>query len=154
MANGNLIRTAVGLRSLRFAALPVLVLAGGCADEVQFQGKLFDVVGLSGNQQKSAEPKLAARAPLVLPPNNDRIPEPGTPADSVANEVAALNDPDKQAVLDKEELAKRQAEYCKVHYEEARSHGDTTGADLAVGPAGPCRGSVLSAIEKWNKGEE
>ncbi len=89
----------------------------------------------------------------MLPPNNDRIPEPGQPADAAANDVASLNDPDKKAVLSKAELQKKQAEYCKVHYEDAKSRGDDN-ADLAEGPLGPCRGSILTAIEKWNKGDE
>ncbi len=97
---------------------------------------------------------MAERAPLVLPPNNDRIPEPGQPAEAAANDLAALDDPDKKAVTSKEELQKKQDEYCKVNYEDAKLRGDQTGADLAVGPMGPCKGSVLTAIEKWNKGEE
>lgn len=153
MAKGNLSRHSVGLRALRFAAVPTLALLGGCADEIQLQGKIFDAVGLGANQQKSAEPKMAERAPLVLPPNNDRIPEPGAPPDAAATDVAALDDPDKKAVVSKAELEKQQAEYCKVHYEDARARGDDN-ADLAEGPLGPCRKSVLTAIEKWNKGEE
>ena len=138
---------AIGLPSL------MLLVAGCSADDIEFNGKLFDAVGLGG-KTKSAEPKLAARTPLVLPPNLERLPEPGTAPEAVASDVAALNDPDKQAQTSKAELERQQAEYCKVHYEQAKQHGDQTGADLAVGPAGPCKGSVLTAIEKWNKGEE
>src|SRR5262245_10319053 len=115
MAKGNKSRRSIGLRALCIGAVPALALLGGCADEIQFQGKIFDAVGIGANsQQKSAEPKLAERAPLVLPPNNDRIPEPGQPAAAAANDVAALDDPDKKAVLSKAELQKKQAEYCKV----------------------------------------
>jgi hypothetical protein len=153
MAKGNLSRQSVGLRAVRFAVVPVLALLGGCADEIQLQGKIFDVVGLGANAQKSGDPKMAERAPLVLPPNNDRIPEPGTPAEAAATDVATLDDPDKKAVTSKAELEKQQAAYCKVHYEEARARGDDN-ADLAEGPLGPCRASVLSAIEKWNKGDD
>lgn len=154
MAKGNKSRHSIGLRALLIVAVPALAMLGGCADEIQLQGKVFDAVGLGANSQKSSEePKLAARAPLVLPPNNDRIPEPGQPPEAAATDVASLNDPDKKAVLSKAELEKKQAEYCKVHYEDARSRGDDN-ADLAEGPLGPCRKSVLTAIEQWNKGEE
>jgi hypothetical protein len=154
MAKGNLSRHSVELRSLRFAIVPMLALLGGCADEIQFQGKIFDAVGIGANSQKSGgEPKMAARAPLVMPPTNDRIPEPGAPVEAAATDVAALNDPDKKAAVNKAELERQQAEYCKVHYEQAKSRGDDN-ADLAEGPLGPCRGSVLSAIEKWNKGDD
>jgi hypothetical protein len=153
MAKGNLSRPSVRLRFARFAVVPILALLGGCADEIQLEGKIFDAVGIGANAPKSAEPKMAARSPLVLPPNNDRIPEPGTPAEAAAADIASLDDPDKKAVASKAELEKQQAAYCKVHYEEARARGDDN-ADLAEGPLGPCRASVLTAIEKWNKGDQ
>jgi hypothetical protein len=136
--------------------LPALALSlAGCSmDDVEFNGSLFNAVGLGGSQAKAKEPKLAARAPLVLPPNLERLPEPGAPADPAANEVAALNDPDKQAQVSKAELERQQAEYCKVNYEQAIAHGDVTGADLATGPLGPCKGSVLTAIKNWNQDEQ
>ncbi len=86
-----------------------------------------------------------------MPPSLERIPEPGKPADAQAAQasLAALNDPDSKAKKSRAELEKQQAAYCKVHYEDAKVRGDDT-ADLAEGPLGPCRGSVLTAIKKWN----
>lgn len=133
-----------------------LLALGGCgADDVQLNGKIFDAVGLSGTTAKQEEPKLAQRAPLVLPPSTDRIPEPGKPADAQAAQtnLAAINDPDMKAKASRAELEKQQAAYCKVHYEEAKQRGDDN-ADLAAGPLGPCRGSVMNAITQWNKGED
>jgi hypothetical protein len=137
-------------------SVPLLMgLVAGCSmDDVEFNGGIFNAIGIGGNKTKAEEPKMAARAPLVLPPNMERLPEPGTPPEAVSGEVAALNDPDKMAQVSKADLERQQAAYCKVNYEDARAHGDVTGADLAVGPLGPCRGSVMSAIEKWNKGDE
>jgi len=136
------------------AILPVALALGACsADDVELNGKLFDAVGLN-NTTKSAEPKMVARAPIIMPPNLERVPEPGKPAEAVASDVtAALNDPDQNEEQAKAELQRKQAEYCKTNYELAKAHGDKD-ADLATGPLGPCRGSVLTAIEQWNKSED
>lgn len=131
--------------------------AAGCAmDEVQFNGGLFDAVGLSDSaraKSSSSEPKIAERAPLVVPPALDRLPAPGDPAVQDAN-LAAIRDPDAVKAADQKELERQQAEYCKVHYEQAVQRGDDAEASTATGPLGPCRPSVLNAIKKWNSAEE
>lgn len=141
-------------RGARLALLlPLVLAAAGCsADDIEFNGKIFDAVGLN-TKTKSTEPKLAERAPLVMPPNLERVPEPGAPPEAAAGDVASLNDPDRTAKTSRVELERQQAEYCKTHYELAKARGDQT-ADLASGPLGLCRGSILSAVEKWNKDEE
>lgn len=140
---------------LILSVLPLLAFAGGCSmDDVEFNGGLFNAVGLGGNKEKSAEPKMAQRSALIIPPKVDRIPEPGTPPEAAASDVAALDDPDKKAVTTKADLERQQAEYCKKNYEDAKAHGQETAADTAAGPLGSCRGSILTAIEKWNKSEE
>lgn len=142
-----------GMRVLRVAVLPLLLAVAGCApDEVELNGKIFDAIGLN-TKTKSTEPKLAERAPLVMPPDVNRVPEPGKPPEAAAPEVAALNDPDKLKKTTKAELERQQAEYCKKNYELAKAHGDSTGADLATGPLGPCKGSVLTAITNWTKSD-
>lgn len=143
----------MGARSARASAvLCALVLAGCGADDVEFNGKIFDAVGLNQKTDKR-EPKLAERAPLVMPPDVSRVPEPGTPPEGEAAKgaVAALNDPDARAKTSKAELERQQAEYCKKNYELAKAHGDDN-ADLAAGPLGPCHASVLTAIKKWSDG--
>ncbi len=129
--------------------------AGGCSmDDIEFNGGIFNAVGIGGDKTKAAEPKVAARTPLVLPPSLDRLPAPGDAPEAAQNEVAAIDDPDKKLEVSQAELQRQQAEYCKVNYEMAKARGDETGADLATGPLGPCRASVLTAIKKWNQGEE
>lgn len=140
------------LKASAAVVLCAVALSGCSADDIEFNGKLFDVVGLNNSKTKSSEPKMAARAPLVMPPNPERVPEPGLPPEGQAADVAALADPDMQAKTSQAELERQQAEYCKVHYEQARARGDDN-ADLAAGPLGPCRGSVLTAIQKWTKDE-
>lgn len=137
-------------------AIPFALAVAGCsADDVELNGKIFDVVGLNGQKTKSGEPKIAARAPLVMPPNMERIPEPGAPPEGqlAASEVASLQDPDKVKKTSHVELERQQAEYCKKNYELAKAHGDQN-ADQAAGPLGPCRASVLTAVQQWNKGDD
>jgi hypothetical protein len=140
------VRTVSAAKILGMAVL--LMAFGGCSGEdIQLEGKVFDAIGMGKNSKKSAEPQMASRSPLVMPPNLERLPQPGEQPGGEAVDVAALNDPDKKLIVNQVEMQKRQAEYCKVHYEQAIVHGDRDGADLAEGPLGPCKGSVLNAID-------
>lgn len=137
------------------AALCVALGAAGCAmDDVQFNGGIFDAVGLSDSTKtKSGDPKIAERAPLVVPPTLDKLPQPAaegeTPPDA---QIAGIQDADAAKQASQEELERQQAEYCEKHYEIPKRMGDDS-ADSAEGPLGPCRKSVLTAIQKWNSGE-
>jgi hypothetical protein len=52
---------------------------GGCGG-VEFQGKLFDYAGLSSLGKSQEDIKMTDRAPLLIPPNPNSLPPPGTPA--------------------------------------------------------------------------
>jgi len=124
----------------------------GCSmDDVQFNGGLFDAVGLSDSARanKGAGPEVAARRPLVVPPSLDRLPQPGS---EQAPEIAGIQDPDAAKVASKEDKERQQAEYCKVHYEQPKTRGEQV--DYVNGPHGPCRKSVLTNIKNWNKSDE
>jgi len=122
-------------------------------DDVQFNGGLFDAVGLSDSAKvKSSEPKIAERAPLVVPPTLERLPEPGVAAPN-DGKIDTIQDVDAKKIASKEELERQQAEYCKVNYEMAMGRGDETTALNAEGPLGPCRPSVLNSVKKWNSGD-
>ena len=131
--------------------------AGGCSmDDVQFNGGLFDMAGLSDSAKaklKSGDPQVAERAPLVVPPSLQRLPQPGEPAQAPDQQLAAIQDPDAVKKASKEELERKQAEYCKVNYEQAMGRGDETTALAAEGPLGSCRPSVLNSVKKWNSGD-
>ena len=83
-----------------------------------------------------------------MPPSLDRLPEPGKPAEADVQtaSIAGLNDPDQKVVTDQAGLEVQQREYCKVHYEQAKQHGDPE-AELAKGPLGPCKGSALNILK-------
>jgi hypothetical protein len=57
------------------AALGLSVALGGCGG-VEFQGKVFDYMGLSGDHTQ-ADVRMAERPPLLLPPNLKQLPQPG-----------------------------------------------------------------------------
>lgn len=137
------------------AAVACLGLSGCGAGDVELNGKIFDALGVSSaTQQKSGDPKVAARNGLVMPPSTGSLPEPGSGVAPAAEaDIAFINDPDRKRSMDQNELARRQAEYCKVNYEQPKARGDHA-ADSAVGPAGPCRGSILTSMKKWNSEQD
>jgi hypothetical protein len=58
------------------AALAATLVLGGCGG-VEFKGSLFDAMGLSGDF-KQPDVKMAERPPLLVPPNPQVLPQPGT----------------------------------------------------------------------------
>ncbi len=135
-------------------ALAAVTLAGCSAGDVELNGKLFDAVGATGLLGKpSGKVQLAERAPLVVPPSTERLPQPGAALPEAADVSKQVIDPERKKVISKAELQRQQDEYCKVNYEQAKARGDT-GADTAAGPLGLCRPSALSAFQAWNKGSD
>ena len=131
-----------------FGVAVALMAFGGCSGEdIQLEGKLFDAVGIGSGSKKKGEPEMAARSPLVMPPSMERLPAPGKQEGGESADVAAINDPDKKLEVSRADLEKQQAEYCKVNFEQAKQRGDQTTADLATGPLGSCRGSVLNLVD-------
>jgi hypothetical protein len=65
---------------------------GGCGG-VEFQGKLFDYAGLSSVGKPQEDVRMTDRAPLLVPPNPQSLPPPGSPAITRADWPA---DTDKQ----------------------------------------------------------
>ena len=70
------------LRSLSvMTALVALGMAGCGSDDIQLNGGIFDAIGLNDAKPKG-DPKMAERAPLVVPPSLDRLPPPGEAQES------------------------------------------------------------------------
>jgi len=136
-----------GLSKLLAVAAAGCSLAACSPGDVELNGKLFDAVGLSGPATKSAEPKVAARNGLVVPPNTGSLPVPGSGFEPSADaDIAFINDPDRKKTVDRAQLEREQAEFCKKNYEDPKARGDDT-VDGVVGPAGPCRPSILSVVK-------
>lgn len=138
------------------AALAVGLITAGCGtDDIELNGKIFDAMGVSGSQKnRGDDPRVAARSGIVVPPNTGSLPVPGS-GGSVTSEadLAFIDDPDRKKTVDRADLERRQAEYCKQNYELPKSRGDTS-VDGVTGPAGPCRATILSAMKKWSGEEE
>src|SRR5262245_1906490 len=99
------------------AAVASTILPAGCADGIDLHGKVFDGVGISPAAQEARryEPKLADRAPLVMPPNVSRLPEPGsekTP-DPTLVQTAWPDDPEQRKVREAQERQRLHEAYCR-----------------------------------------
>ncbi len=131
------------------AACLTLGIAGCGSDDIAFNGGIFDAVGLSdAGKAKTGDPKMAERAPLVVPPSLDRLPAPGEAAPSA--QIADIKDPDEEKKLSRAEQEAKQDEFCKKNYEDPLARGDESVTSVA-GPLGPCRKSILTAVKKWNE---
>ena len=139
-------------RTPRVAAVVALVAAlgaSGCADGVQLEGKIFEMTGLTGSLGKRAEPKTDPRAPLVLPPPSQQLPEPGAlaaAAPAPSADPAWPKDPDRTKAENDAALQKAQAEYCSNGNWKEKAMGQEEKA--RQGPAGPCTGSLFSVLGK------
>ena len=146
----------------------LLVAAGlvaGCSggDGIELNGKIFDAIGLSGDPfAKKIEPRTQARAPLVLPPDANKLPEPG--ATAMPAPVAAVGAPqgpgaqivtgsvdpawpkDRDALraTDADSKKRAQEQHCKDGNWKQKAHKEEIAADS--GPAGSCSGSIFSVL--------
>lgn len=160
-ANGRLRTT-----SLRVApALACLLLAGalsGCGgfDGVELNGKIFEAVGLSGDSfGKKSEPKTEARAPLVLPPDTKRLPEPGdgqpayvqAPAGQIvtgsigADPASWPKDREKMKQAEAAEKARAKDITCN---KDGNWKEKATKDERALSAEANCQGSLFSVIGK------
>ncbi|KAB2913591.1 MAG: hypothetical protein F9K29_16215 [Hyphomicrobiaceae bacterium] len=130
------------MKQLATAAMFASTLAlGGCGgfDGVELNGKIFDWMGISSSALEGSrrEPQLADRAPLVLPPDAKRLPEPGS---GQAAEIAGVVDPEKQKAAAAKEREKLHLAYCRgeIQWKERAHGGQDVGAYRS--PYGPCPG--------------
>jgi hypothetical protein len=59
------------------AALGCLLALAGCGG-VEFQGRVFDAMGLSSSGGPEPDVKMAERPPLLIPPDTKALPAPGS----------------------------------------------------------------------------
>ena len=62
--------------ALLAAAFAAALALGGCGG-VEFQGKIFDYMGVSG-ERKEPDVRMSERPPLLLPPDTKALPQPGS----------------------------------------------------------------------------
>ena len=133
------------------AVLGATLALGGCADSLDVNGKIFDWMGVStaAMEKKQREPQLAARTPLVLPPNTERLPEPGSGQTS-SSDVAALNDPETVKARKAKEREAEHLAYCRgdAQWKDKVAKGENAGPNRS--PYGPCP-SVFDVDSSINK---
>jgi hypothetical protein len=140
------------------------LLLSACADGIDLNGKLFDVMGVSSSalDAKRAEPKVAERAPLVMPPNVNRLPEPGSerPAPVLAaaqpgsGQTAWPDDPEARKARQAQERERLHQAYCRgdIQWKEKVLNRESVGAPRS--PYGPCSALVGAATESLNVNKE
>jgi len=91
---------------------------------------MFDWIGISPSAlaARRDEPKLADRAPLVIPPDSTRLPEPGsgqTVVQTAQSGTAWPEDPDQRKSREAKERERLHQAYCR---------GDMQWKDRALNP--------------------
>ncbi len=134
------------------AAVTILLALSGCAGEgVDLNGKIFDMLGVSGaaKEGRTREPKMADRAPLVVPPSVTRLPEPGSGRAS-SEDVAALNDPELRKQAAAQERERLHLAYCRGErtWKDKAYSPEKTQAN--VSPYGPCPVLMSGITSKAN----
>jgi len=97
-----------GRAALLAAGFAATLALGGCGG-IEFQGKIFDYVGLSGDRQEP-DPRLAERPPLLLPPDTKALPPPGS---GVAVATAREDWPQNPELVQKQIVKAKEAEKSK-----------------------------------------
>jgi hypothetical protein len=127
-------------------ALAGAVSVGGCgSDGLELNGALFDWMGVSSaaQQARKVEPKLADRAPLVIPPDTTRLPDPG------AGQTAAAQswplDSEQRKVADVKERERLHMAYCRGEIQWKDRALDPQKSGVNRSPYGPCPSLVSGA---------
>jgi hypothetical protein len=119
-------------RAALFAVASAATLAlAGCGG-VEFQGKIFDYMGVSGDRTEP-DVRMAERPPLLLPPNTKALPQPGN---GVAGATARQDWPKNPEVVQQEAVDAQKA---------AKAKEVTDATD----PINPLKGKSNPLLEKW-----
>ena len=121
-------------------AVASALLLSGCGGDtgIDLNGKVFDVMGISPAAQavKNTEPKLAERAPIVLPPDTAKLPPPGSGQTPVAQ--VWPDDPDQRKRTAVQEREKLHLAYCRGDIQWKEKALDKDSVNTPRSPYGPC----------------
>ena len=138
-------------RWLAAGAVASALLLSACADGVDLNGKVFDMMGISSSAMdaKKTEPKVAERAPLVMPPDVSRLPEPGSGQAPVA-QLSWPDDPEARKAREAQERERLHQAYCRgeAQWKERALNKQAVGAPRS--PYGPCS-ALIGAVTNINK---
>lgn len=145
----------MSLRPIWLSAVVAAALAlSACAGEgLQLEGKIFDWMGVSASalEGSKAEPKMADRAPLVVPPNVNRLPEPGSGQPTANTDIAALRDPDQRKQAAAKERERLHLAYCRGEKQWKEKAHDPTAMGANRSPYGPCPGLFSGSMDGLTK---
>ena len=146
--DANLRARGLGCR-FALAVASCLVLSG-CADGIglDLNGKVFDWMGISPSAiaARRDEPKLAERAPLVLPPNSNRLPEPGSGQTPQTAATVWPDDPDQRKSREAKERERLHLAYCRGDRQWKDRALDPGSVNLSKSPYGPCPSLIGDAV--------
>lgn len=119
-------------------------VAGGCSPgDVELNGSIFDKLGVGSNSAARSDTKVPIRQALVLPPNLERLPEPGSGQADQQSAEAMPVDPEQKRVAAVSKAEADHRAYCERALREAKVRGDLT---LVKGPLGRCDRSALDNV--------
>ena len=135
--------------------LAAAAMAGGCSgvDGLELQGGVFDALGVSGSgQKKLADSKVDARPGLVLPPSNEKLPDPVTGSLAAAPDGEAWPvDPEDRRASNRAELEKRHKVACERLIQDARMRGES---GVIMGPMGNCQPGLFGSLTEQLTGRK
>jgi len=130
------------------AAVGAAFLLSGCAEGVDLNGKVFDYMGISPAAQaaRRVEPQVAERAPLVMPPDANKLPQPGSGQAPVIAATAWPDDPEARKAREAQERERLHLAYCRgdAQWKEKALNRESVGAPRS--PYGPCP-SVFGGVD-------
>jgi hypothetical protein len=116
------------MRTLKAASfgLAVAVLLAGCAgDGMEFNGKIFDALGVSSVGGETVDPIAERRNGIVLPPRQAALPVPGSGTEvAAAIEQQLPNDPKLLAARQAEEERLAEEKRCKEEASKSNNSKD------------------------------
>jgi hypothetical protein len=147
--------TTLRLKHLALAAAVASTVAvGGCSglEGMEMNGKLFDWLGVSPSAQdeRRSEPRMADRAPLVMPPDTRRLPDPGAGL-APPSDVAGINDPDLTKAAKEKERDRLHMAYCRGEIQWKERALDPLKAGANRSPYGACPTLAPSFTGSINK---
>lgn len=126
-------------------ALAVAMTAAGCGPGVQLEGPGFEALGLSG--KKNVEQKVPDRAPLLIPPDPNRIPE---PAPQIVNARPQNWPADPDRTLKEQESAAAEKQRIYEDKGDWSKKADIDEFEKAMDPIRRQKGGLL---DKWYQGQ-
>jgi hypothetical protein len=138
------------------ALLAVALGVQGCGgiDGLELNGKIFDALGVSeaANNAAKQEKRMADRPPLVMPPNQQALPAPGSGQEGDPL-LASLDDPDVRKARTAAERQALHAAYCRGEKNwQQRAFRTDDGTNRS--PFGPCNSLVGDALQPANTGTQ